>query len=87
MASPHVAGVGALYLEANATAPPSYIKKLMLDAAVNGSITDVGEGSPNLLVNTEQLFVTTPASPPQSSARVRFSVVSTVVAVMFALLV
>ena len=49
MASPHVAGVAALYLEMNPNFTPAEVKeKMIADAAVD-KISNV-KGSPNLLL-------------------------------------
>jgi len=50
MASPHVAGVAALYLEANPGATPAAVSRAILGAATAGQLSDVGTGSPNLLL-------------------------------------
>jgi len=50
MASPHVAGVAAMYLESNPLAPPSAVSDAITTAATPGRVTDAGEGSPNLLL-------------------------------------
>jgi subtilisin family serine protease len=50
MASPHVAGVAALVLQANPGATPAQITNLVLDNATSGKVTSEGLGSPNLLV-------------------------------------
>lgn len=68
MASPHVAGVAALYLEGNPDATSKDVKAQLLANGVQGVVFDV-QNSPNLLLNTEYLFESTPASPPKSGAR------------------
>ncbi len=55
MASPHVAGVAALYLAQNPWATPAQVKSALLSAAVSGRVANAGSGSPNLLVNTQFL--------------------------------
>lgn len=50
MASPHVAGVAALYLEANPAATPAEVSRAILGAASSGQLSDIGSGSPNLLL-------------------------------------
>jgi serine protease len=77
MASPHVAGVAALYLEANPTAVPAAVAAAIVNSATRGRITDV-VGSPNRLVYsplTIPRFLTDPGSlqfgvlrPPGSSS-------------------
>jgi serine protease len=66
MASPHVAGVAALYLAANANANPSQVKAALVAGSVSGKVTDV-KGSPNLLINTGFLLSSTPPNPPASN--------------------
>lgn len=60
MASPHVAGVAALYLEADPAASPGSVVNLLVTNASTNKIFNVGSGSPNLLVNNN--FV--PGVPP-----------------------
>lgn len=50
MASPHAAGVAALYLETNPTALPSEVAFEMFRAATPGVVENAGTGSPNLLL-------------------------------------
>lgn len=51
MASPHVAGAAALYLEQNPGASPAQVTNGLLGAATSGVISGI-YGSPNLLLNT-----------------------------------
>ena len=50
MASPHVAGVAALYLAANPSATPSQVASAITSTATTGKVTNAGTGSPNRLV-------------------------------------
>jgi subtilisin family serine protease len=50
MASPHVAGVLALYLEANPGASPSAASQAITSAATPNKVTGPGSGSPNRLL-------------------------------------
>ena len=50
MASPHVAGVAALYLQGNTTASPSTVTNAITSTASSGKLTGIGTGSPNLLL-------------------------------------
>lgn len=50
MASPHVAGVVALYLEGNPNASPSAVREALVSTASSGKLTSIGSGSPNLLL-------------------------------------
>ena len=61
MASPHVAGVAALYLEANPGASPAAVTDAILTGATPGVITDPN-GSPNLLLYAP--LVTPPEPEP-----------------------
>jgi len=50
MASPHVAGVAALYLEDNAAAQPGQVNSAILASGTPNTLGNVGPGSPNLLL-------------------------------------
>lgn len=50
MASPHVAGVAALYLDANPRARPAEVFKQLRATGVTRIVTDPGTGSSNILV-------------------------------------
>jgi serine protease len=63
MASPHVAGVAALYLASNTNSTPAQVKAALLAGSVSGKISDV-KGSPNLLINTAFLAPSQPPPPP-----------------------
>ncbi|GAA4439956.1 serine protease [Actinokineospora soli] len=52
MASPHVAGVAALYLAANPSATPSQVHSAIVNGAVTNKITNPGTGSANRLLQT-----------------------------------
>lgn len=62
MASPHVAGAAALYLETHPTASPASVASALLAGATRDRITDAGAGSPNLLLFTGDS--TASATPP-----------------------
>lgn len=55
MATPHVAGAAALYLEKYPTALPNTVRNAIVDSAVLNKVTNAGTKSPNLLIQ-----VTTP---------------------------
>ncbi len=50
MASPHVAGVAALYLETHPTASPLAVTNAIKNGATQSVVTSAGTGSPNLLL-------------------------------------
>ena len=50
MASPHVAGAAAVYLEANPSATPAQVASALIAAATTGKVTSAGSGSPNRLL-------------------------------------
>ncbi len=64
MASPHVAGVAAIYLSANPGASPANVTSVILDAATFGVVTSPGSGSPNLLLYSLVLGGSPPPPPP-----------------------
>ncbi len=49
MATPHVAGVAALYLQGH-TASPSQVRNAIVNAATTSVVTNAGSGSPNRLL-------------------------------------
>lgn len=63
MASPHVAGVAALYLANNPNATPSQVEQALEDNATQNAISGVN-GSPNLLAYSLFDGGTTPPPPP-----------------------
>lgn len=52
MASPHVAGAAALYLQGNPGASPSAVSSALAGNATTGKVTGAGAGSPNRLLYT-----------------------------------
>ena len=52
MASPHVAGAAALYLEQNPFASPANVFNALINNASAGKLSNIGNGSPNLLLYT-----------------------------------
>lgn len=61
MATPHVAGVAALYLEANPTASAAAVSSAITGGATAGVVGSAGSGSPNLLLYS---LLTAAAPPP-----------------------
>jgi len=49
MASPHVAGIAALYLADNSSATPAQVTSHIINNATSGVVSDPRSGSPNLL--------------------------------------
>ncbi|MGQ0813196.1 MAG: S8 family serine peptidase [Gemmatimonadota bacterium] len=50
MASPHVAGVAALYLQTNTSASAATVNSAIINAATTGVVTSAGSGSPSRLL-------------------------------------
>jgi subtilisin family serine protease len=50
MATPHVAGVAALYLQGNPSASPATVTNQIISTATTGVLTGIGTGSPNRLL-------------------------------------
>jgi subtilisin family serine protease len=67
MASPHVAGVAALYLAANPTAAPSAVRNALVAAGTTGVVSNPGPGSPNVLLYTGTGSTPPPPPPPGST--------------------
>ena len=65
MATPHVAGVAALYLSGNTGASPATVWAAIRDNASLNKISSAGSGSPNRLLYS--LFGGTPPPPPPPS--------------------
>jgi subtilisin family serine protease len=69
MASPHVAGIAALYLQLYPSAAPANVAGAIINAATPSAITDSGTGSPNRLAFMGS-FTAAPVSTPSSPAAV-----------------
>ncbi|MFG2642906.1 S8 family peptidase [Streptomyces sp. NPDC048370] len=52
MATPHTAGVAALYLSANPTSTPAQVSKALVDNATPGKVQNPMTGSPNKLLHS-----------------------------------
>jgi subtilisin family serine protease len=63
MATPHVAGVAALYLETNPSATPAEVSNAIVSSATQGVVVGPGSGSPNRLLFSGL----TEAPPPNPS--------------------
>lgn len=66
MATPHVTGASALYLEANPTAAPAAVSSALVGNASNGKISGVPAGTVNKLLYT--IFGPPPPPPPPPPA-------------------
>jgi subtilisin family serine protease len=65
MASPHVAGVAALYLQGNTTATQATVANAIITTSTANKVTSAGTGSPNRLLYSLLTGGTTP--PPTNS--------------------
>jgi PKD repeat protein len=52
MATPHVTGAAALYLETNPTASPATVAAALINNATTGVVKSAGSGTPNRLLYT-----------------------------------
>ncbi|MEY4392172.1 MAG: hypothetical protein RLZZ544_881, partial [Actinomycetota bacterium] len=66
MATPHVAGVAALYLQSNPTATPAAVQAAIVRAATVGVVQDTQTGSPNRLLYMSS-FDQAPAGVPSAT--------------------
>jgi subtilisin family serine protease len=64
MATPHVVGAAALYLQTNPTATPAQVEAALEGNATTGRVTSAGTGSPNLLLYTAFISAGPPPPPP-----------------------
>ncbi len=65
MATPHVAGVAALYLQGSPGASPSTVTSAILGGSTSGKVVGAGTGSPNRLLTA--LLSGAPTEPPAPS--------------------
>jgi PKD repeat protein len=72
MASPHAAGVAALYLESHPSALPAEVSAALTAAAGVNKLQDVA-GSPNLLLSTVRTGVVVPPAPVDQPPVARFN--------------
>ncbi|HEX8671663.1 MAG TPA: S8 family peptidase [Longimicrobium sp.] len=69
MASPHVAGVAALYLQGNPTASPATVSAAILNSGAVNVLTGAGTGAPNnRVVNSTLTGYSPPPAFPQTGA-------------------
>ncbi len=64
MASPHVAGVAALYLEGSPSASPATVTSAIKNSGSTGKLSSIGTGSPNLLLYSLLTTGNPPPPPP-----------------------
>jgi subtilisin family serine protease len=64
MATPHVAGVAALYLAGSPTAEPAQVAAAIASGATPGSVADPGAGSPDLLLFSQLSSEPPPVTEP-----------------------
>ncbi len=69
MATPHVAGVAALYLAGNTAASPATVWTAIRDSSTPNKITDPGAGSPNRLLYSLLTGTTPPPPPPPTGSQ------------------
>jgi len=62
MATPHVAGVAALFLETNPSASPATVTAAIINSSTPNKVTNAGTGSPNRLLYS--LLTGAPPPPP-----------------------
>ncbi len=63
MASPHVAGVAALYLQMKPTASVAEVTRGIINAATGGTVTNPRTNSPNFLLYSLRVFTPKASSP------------------------
>ncbi len=64
MATPHVAGVAALYLQSNPSASPATVASAITSTATANVLTNIGSGSPNKLLYSLLSGTPTPTPTP-----------------------
>jgi subtilisin family serine protease len=67
MASPHVAGAAAVYLETNPSASPATVATALLNNATSGKVVNPGSGSSNRLLYSSPAYPSCGALAPQQS--------------------
>lgn len=78
MAAPHVAGAVARFLQFRTTATPSDVTSALTSRATQGALTNIGTGSPNLLLHSHfnDLSISGPASFPTCDTYTWFAMAS-----------
>jgi aqualysin 1 len=64
MATPHVAGAAAVYLQGNPGASPATVNSAIVGSSTTGVLTGIGTGSPNRLLYSDPGGTTPPPPPP-----------------------
>ena len=67
MASPHVAGVAAVYLQGNPSATPGAVRDAVVNGATANVVQSAASGSPNRLLFSSLAGGSTPPPPPPPS--------------------
>jgi subtilisin family serine protease len=67
MATPHVTGVAALFLETNPTASPATVAAAIVNGSTPNKVTGAGTGSPNRLLFSQLTGAPPPPPPPPGS--------------------
>ena len=67
MATPHTAGVAALFLSANTGATPQQVRDALVNGGTSGKVTNPGVGSPNVLLSVGTGGTPPPPPPPPPS--------------------
>ena len=73
MATPHVAGVAATYLEANPGAAPAVVGAAIVASATTGKVSGGGTGSPDRLLYAQAGTSAPPPPPPATPANDAFA--------------
>ncbi len=68
MASPHVAGVVALYLQSNPSASPATVANAIINGSSTNKLTSIGSGSPNRLLYSLLTGAPPPTPTPSPTA-------------------
>lgn len=71
MAAPHVTGAAALYRQVNPGATPAAVASALTSNASSGKLSNVGNGSPNRLLNVA--FIGGTAPPPNAAPVAQFT--------------